>query len=61
MYDDSIVELVFILDGNIKNIIFVEELIVVVLLILGWKFIVLKLVVDIEGLSISMLGYEFDK
>ncbi len=61
MYDERTVELVLTPDGNIKNIIFVEELIAAAPAIPGWKFTALKPAVDIEGLSISMSGHEFDK
>lgn len=61
MYDEHTVELVFTPDGNIKNIVFVEELVQAAPAISGWKFTALKPAVDIKGLSISMSGYEFDK
>lgn len=61
MYDENTVELVFTPDGNIKNIVFVEELVRTAPSIPGWKFTALKPAVDIDGLSISMSGFEFDK
>lgn len=61
MYDEDTVELVFTPDGNIKNIVFVEELVQAAPPITGWIFTALKPAIDIKGLSINMSGYEFDK
>ena len=60
MYDDNTVELVLTADGNIKNIIFVEELIEQAPEINGWKFTALKPALDIENVGINMAGYKFD-
>lgn len=60
MYDDNTVELIFTADSNIKNIVFVEELIENAPKIIGWKFTALKPALDIENLGINMGGYKFD-
>lgn len=60
MFDDHTVELVLTPDGNIKNLVFVEELVKSAPKIKGWKFTALKPAMDIEKLSIKMNGYTFD-
>ena len=60
MYDDDTVELVFTADGNIKNIVFVEELVEQAPEINGWKFTALKPSLDIADVVIRMAGYEFN-
>src|SRR4051812_1581847 len=42
MYDDNAAELVITADGTIKNIVFVEELVLAAPNIEGWKFTALK-------------------
>lgn len=59
MLDDNTVELVLTADGNLSNIVFVEELIKAAPNINGWKFIALKPALDIENVGIRMNGYEF--
>jgi Family of unknown function (DUF695) len=61
MFDDNTVELIITAEGNIKNIVFVEELINAAPQINGWKFTSLKPSLDIENVSIKMSGYEFNK
>jgi hypothetical protein len=60
MYDDNTVELVLTADGNIKNIVFVEELVEQAPEIKGWKFTALKPALDIENVCIDMAGYKFN-
>ena len=60
MFDDNTVELVLTADGNIKNIVFVEELVNIAPQIDGWKFTSLKPAIDIKNLSIEMAGYKFN-
>jgi hypothetical protein len=59
MTDSDTVELVIAADGEVKNIVFVEELINTAPEIQGWKFTALKPAVDIKGLCIEMNGYKF--
>jgi len=60
MFDDNTAELVFTPDGNIKNIIFVEELVSSAPSIPNWKFTALKPAVDIENVNIRMADYTFE-
>lgn len=60
MYDDDTVELVFTADGDIKNIVFVEELVAEAPVIKGWKFTALKSPTDIENVTIRMAEHVFD-
>lgn len=59
MYDDNTVELVFTADGNIKNMVFVEELVAEAPALTGWKFTAHKQAMDISNLGIKMGAYEF--
>lgn len=59
MYDNDTVELVVTVDGNVKDIFFVEELIHVAPKIDGWKFTTLKPALDISEFEISMEGHIF--
>jgi hypothetical protein len=60
MLDNDTAELVLTADGNIKNIVFVEELVAQAPKIKGWKFTALKPALDIENVAINMYGYRFD-
>jgi hypothetical protein len=60
MYDESTAELVITADGTIKNIVFVEELVLAAPTIEGWKFTALKPALDIKDVSIEMSGYKFN-
>lgn len=60
MYNDDTVELVLTADGDLKNIVFVEELIQASPEIKGWKFTALKPALDIKDVSIEMDGYKFN-
>jgi hypothetical protein len=61
MTDDNTAELVLTADGDIKNIVFVEELVNAAPQIAGWKFTAFKPAMDIEPLGINMNGYKFQK
>ena len=60
MCDDNTAELILTADGNIKNIVFAEELIESSFTILNWKFTALKPALDIEDVRINMAGYSFE-
>jgi len=60
MFDESTVELILTADGEIKNIVFVEELVAAASKISGWRFTALKPALNIENVSINMDGYVFD-
>lgn len=60
MYDDNTAELVLTPDGDVKNIVFVEELVNDAPKIPGWKFTALKPALDIENVNISMADYMFN-
>lgn len=60
MLDKNTAELIVTADGNIKNIVFVEELINVAPIINGWKFTALKPANDSDTFGIDMNGYKFD-
>jgi len=60
MFDDNTAELVITPDGNIKNVVFVEEIIAASPVIKGWRFTALKPEMDIKDVSIRMAGYEFN-
>jgi hypothetical protein len=59
MYDGNTAELILTADGNVKNIVFVEELIQSAPQLAGWKFTALKPATDIENVSISMADLKF--
>jgi len=58
MFDDNTVELILTPDGNVKNVVFVEEIVAVAPQIEGWKFTALK--PSSEGHSIKMDGFIFN-
>lgn len=60
MYNDDTAELILTADGNVKNIVFVEELMQSAPHIIGWKFTALKPAMDIENVAISMGDLEFN-
>ncbi|AYB29516.1 DUF695 domain-containing protein [Chryseolinea soli] len=60
MLDDNTVELILTPDGNIKNIVFVEELVHAAPAIPGWTFTSLKPPVDIKNVQLDMAGYTHD-
>ena len=57
MYNDNAVELVLTDEGNIQNIVFVEELVESVPIINGWIFISVKSFLKIEDGNIEMGAY----
>jgi hypothetical protein len=59
MLNEQTAELIITADGNIKNLVFVEELIADAPTISGWKFTAHKPELDIKNVSISMNGYNF--
>ncbi len=61
MLNDQTVELILTPDGNIKNIVFIEELVAAAPQIPGWKFTALKPALNIENVLIDMSGFVFDK
>ncbi|MDR1934061.1 MAG: DUF695 domain-containing protein [Candidatus Accumulibacter sp.] len=66
MKDEHTAELILSAEGNIKNFVFVEELVAVAPAIEGWKFVALKPALGIEHMSmeqfhIKMNGHVFDK
>jgi len=60
MYNDNTVELVLTADGTVKNIVFVEELVISAPNLEGWKFTALKPALNIEDVSIEMAGCKFN-
>lgn len=60
MYDDATAELVITPEGDIKTIVFAEELISAAPPLDGWKFTALKPAIGLEEMSIEMDGYKFD-
>ena len=61
MFDDNTAELVLTADGNIKNVVFIEELVDAAPKVNGWMFTKLKPALDIDDVSINMNGYSFNK
>ena len=61
MSDDSTAELIVTVDGQIKDIVYAEELIKVSPSLDHWKFTALKPESDIEDVSIRMDNYTFTK
>ena len=61
MVDDVTAELVLTADGNVKNFIFVEELVKAAPSIEGWKFTAHKPAIDIENVDLNMYGFTFNK
>lgn len=61
MSDDSTAELIITVDGNIKDIVYAEELIAESPKLENWKFTALKPELDIENVSIKMGEYIFNK
>lgn len=59
MVNDTTAELIITADGNVKHIVFVEELINVAPSIAGWQFTALKPEEDLENVNIRMGEYVF--
>lgn len=60
MFNNETAELVLTADGNVKNIIFVEELVNAAPKIDGWKITAHKEAMDIENIEIEMGNYIFN-
>ena len=61
MFDESTAELIVTVDGQIKEIVYAEELIKAAPSLKNWKFTALKPESDIEHVSIKMGDYTFTK
>jgi hypothetical protein len=61
MSNSNTAELVITADGNIKNIVFVEELVNTAPKIDGWKFTALKPALNVDDVNIGMAGYKFNQ
>ncbi|UCA57914.1 DUF695 domain-containing protein [Chryseobacterium rhizoplanae] len=61
MSNDSTAELVLTADGEISNVVFVEELIAAAPQLDHWKFTALKPAQDIEKVNVTMGDYRFTK
>ncbi len=61
MYNNSIAELILSSDGNISNIVYIEEIIKVAPKLENWKFTALNPPLNIEDTHIEMDGYSFNK
>jgi hypothetical protein len=59
MFDDNTAELVLTADGNLNNIIFIEEIINAAPAINNWKLTAHKPALDINDVSIRMDGFSF--
>ena len=59
MLDEKTVELIFTPDGDVKNVVFVEELVSAAPKISNWKFVALKQPPDDNQTAINMAGEEF--
>jgi hypothetical protein len=61
MFDDDTAELILTADGEVKNFIFVEELVGAAPSIKGWKFTAHKQASDIKDVGIKMSGFKFQE
>ncbi|WP_160135949.1 DUF695 domain-containing protein [Chryseobacterium sp. c4a] len=61
MCDDSTVELVLTADGEVRNIVFIEELIAAAPTLDHWKFTALKPEKNIDNVGVEMGDYSFSK
>ena len=61
MSDDSTAELVLTADGEIRNVVFIEELIHAAPKLDHWKFTALKPAMDIKDVNVTMGEYKFTK
>ncbi len=60
MADEETVELILTPDGNVENVVFVEELVAAAPSIKGWQFTALKPALAIENVGIRMQDFEFN-
>src|SRR5581483_753845 len=58
--DDDTVELIFTADGNVKNMVFIEELVQAAPSIAGWRFIAHKSPTKLDGMEIRMGNLSFN-
>ena len=61
MSASGVADMIFTADGNLKNIVFVEELVAAAPSLSGWQFSALKPSLDIENVNIEMGGLQFNK
>ena len=61
MSEDSTAELIITVDGNIKDIVYAEELLEAAPILENWKFTALKPESDIKDVNIKMGEYSFSK
>jgi hypothetical protein len=61
MFDDFTAELIVTVEGEIRNIVFAEELIAAAPRLDHWKFTALKPAMDAKNVNVSMGEYEFTK
>lgn len=61
MCDDNTAELIITVEGDVKKIVFAEELIAAAPKLDHWKFTALKPEMDIENVGVRMGGCEFTK
>ncbi len=60
MYDDQTAELIFTIEGLVRNVFWVEDLVQHAPAIEGWKFTALTPPVDIQNCNIDMHGRSFN-
>ncbi|MFI2741271.1 DUF695 domain-containing protein [Zhouia sp. PK063] len=61
MYNDKTAELIITPDGNVKNVVFVEELIESAPKLDNWRFTSLKPALDVKDVGINMAGLKFNE
>jgi hypothetical protein len=61
MHNETTAELILTPDGEIKNIVFVEELVSIAPKLGNWKFTALKPALDVNDTNIEMTGYKFNQ
>ncbi len=61
MLNESMAELIITADGNIVNMVFVEELVQAAPKLPNWKFTAHKPAMDIADVSINMAGFQFNE
>lgn len=61
MINDHTAELVLTADGEVKNFVFVEELVASAPSIAHWKFTALKPALDMTSVNINMHGFQFNQ
>lgn len=60
MFDEQSAELIFTPDGNVKNIVFAEEIVQAAPELKNWKFTALKPPLALGDVGIEMEGYQFN-